>query len=44
MAQPTSLAPPDVQGNLIKQPGIYVHVPLSLREKVTPTKPDRNTH
>ena len=38
MAQPTSLAPLDVQGNLIKQPGIYVHVPLPFRVTVTPTE------
>jgi len=38
MAQTTSLAPPDVQANLIKQPGIYRHVPLPFRVTVTPTK------
>jgi len=36
MAQPISVAPPDVQGNLIKQTGIYVHVPLPFRVTVTP--------
>ena len=38
MVHPTSLAPPDVQGNLIMQPGIYVHVSLPFRVTVTPTK------